>query len=117
MIQIAKRSRSIATEKIDGLRGKLKSLMLIDEMLYKTKKEMKAKIVQRLGDHKFARSNRFHVRHTVTEVAESTSTRKAHKRSTLKFDDDPVDAQDAPAPADLQAGMDAQAPLDKGKKK
>ena len=91
----------------------------------KIEKLRKAQIVQRLDEHKRARSNRYQVRASYSNVKGKSLTtadvekaggvievRKPHIRVTLKFDDDPMTTQ-APTEAALKAGMDAQAPLDR----
>lgn len=92
----------------------------------KIEKNHKAYIVQHLQEHKFARSNRFKVRATYSNVKGKIITtaeveaaggemeiRKPHVRCTLKFDDDPMDSQGPAKPSrdTLKAAMDAQAPL------
>ena len=85
----------------------------------------KAQIVQHLAEHSRARSNRYQVRASYSNVKGKSLTtadleaaggvievRQPHIRVTLKFDDDPMTVQ-APTEAALKAGMDAQAPLDR----
>ena len=91
----------------------------------KIERTRKAQIVQHLDEHSRARSNRYQVRASYSNVKGKSLTtadvekaggvieiRKPHIRVTLKFDDDPMTAQ-APTEAALKAGMDAQAPLDR----
>ncbi len=91
----------------------------------KIEKLRKAQIVQHLDEHSRARSNRYQVRASYSNVKGKSLTtadlekaggkiviRKPFIRVTLKFDDDPMTAQ-APTEAALKAGMDAQAPLDR----
>ena len=93
----------------------------------KVEKTRKAQLVQHLQEHKVARSNRFKIRATYSNVRGKSVTlkdiqdaggkleiRKPHIRVTLKFDDDPMtDQGPAPKPSTdaKEAAANFQAPL------
>lgn len=75
-------------------------------------KRTKAAIVQAMGDNKRARFPGFIVKQSRSEIAETTSVRKAHIRTVLSVEEITGDAaKGKPTEADLRAGEAAQAPL------
>jgi hypothetical protein len=83
----------------------------ISKTAKKRASDAKAKLLQRMGEHRTATSNQYRVSVTRSDVPASISERKAHVRTTLKAV--PYDGQPSTIdPEALAAAMASQAPID-----